>query len=113
MEENQMKNKLNAKVYCRNNEYGKMDFYLEMDREVLYLFTTNYFSKNIYKQYYNGRRLEEMYSKTSMMRQQKLKERIIRVSKYIAQENEVELFEKSSKSTYKIRKNDVFDHEAA
>lgn len=28
-----MKKRMNAKVFCRNNEYGKMDFYLEMDRE--------------------------------------------------------------------------------
>lgn len=51
-----MKKRMNAKVFCRNNEYGKMDFYLEMDREFFYLFTTNYFSKNIYEQYYNGKR---------------------------------------------------------
>lgn len=108
-----MKKRMNAKVFCRNNEYGKMDFYLEMDREVLYLFTTNYFSKNIYEQYYNGRRLEEVYSKTSMIRHQKLKERILRMSKYIAQEHSVDLFEKSSKPTYERRKNDDFDYEAA
>lgn len=108
-----MKKRMNAKVFCRNNEYGKMDFYLEMDREFFYLFTTNYFSKNIYEQYYNGKRLEEMFSKTSMIRHQKLKERIIRMSKYMAQENEVVLFEKSHKPTYKRRKNDYFDYEAA
>ena len=92
-----MKKRMNAKVFCRNNEYGKMDFYLEMDREVLY----------------NGRRLEEMYSKTSMIRHQKLKERILRMSKYIAQEHSVDIFEKSSKPTYERRKNDDFDYEAA
>ncbi|MCM1271044.1 MAG: hypothetical protein NC247_10545 [Ruminococcus flavefaciens] len=104
-----MKKRINAKVFCRNNEYGKMDFYLEMDREFFYL----YFAKNIYEQYYNGRRLEEMYSKTSMSRHQKLKERILRMSKYIAQENAIDLFEKSHKPTYKRRKNDYFDYEAA
>lgn len=108
-----MKKRMNAKVFCRNNEYGKMNFYLEMDREFFYLFTTNYFSKNIYEQYYNGRRLEEMYSKTSMSRHQKLKERILRMSKYIAQENAIDLFEKSHKPIYKRRKNDDFNYEAA
>lgn len=44
-----MKKKMNAKVFSRNNEYGKMDFYLEVDREFFYLFTTDYFSKNIYE----------------------------------------------------------------
>lgn len=28
-----MKKKMNAKVFSRNNEYGKIDFYIEVDRE--------------------------------------------------------------------------------
>ncbi len=108
-----MKKRMNAKVFCRNNEYGKMDFYLEVDREFFYLFTTSYFSKNIYEEYYRGKRLEEVYSKTSMVRHQKLKERILRMSKYTAQEIEVNLFEKPHKSKYKKSKYEDFDYEVA
>lgn len=108
-----MKKKMNAKVFCRNNEYGKMDFYLEVDREFFYLFTTDYFSKNIYEQYRAGRRLEDAYNKTSMIRHQKLKERIIRMSKYTAQENEFKLFEKRHRPVYKKDKYNDFDYEVA
>lgn len=108
-----MKKKMNAKVFSRNNEYGKMDFYLEVDREFFYLFTTDYFSKNIYEQYRAGRRLEDAYNKTSMIRHQKLKERIIRMSKYTAQENKFKLFKKRHRPAYKKDKYNDFDYEVA
>jgi len=96
-----MKDKLNAKVYCRNNEHGKLDFYLEVKGETMYLFTANFYSHNIHDEYYNGKRLDEVFSKTSMIRQQKLKERIIRMAKYTAQENQLALFSKSRKPVHK------------
>lgn len=38
--------KINAIVFCQNNEHGKMEFYLRINNEYnLYLFTTNYYSK--------------------------------------------------------------------
>lgn len=107
-----MRDKLNAKVFCRNNEYGKLDFYLEVKEEKLYLFTTDFYSRNIHDEYYNGKRLEEVFSKTSMIRQQKLKERIIRMAKFTAQENQLALFGKSKKPVH--RKSTVdYDYEIA
>lgn len=38
--------KINAIVFCQNNEHGKMEFYIRINNEYnLYLFTTNYYSK--------------------------------------------------------------------
>lgn len=96
-----MKDKINAIVYCRNNEYGKLDFYLKVRENSMYLFTTDFYSHCIHDEYYNGKRLDEVFSKTSMVRQQKLKERIIRMAKYTAVENEIALFGKSRKPLHK------------
>lgn len=93
-----MKQKINAKVYCRNNEYGKLDFYIKIRGKVMYLFTTDFYSRNIHSEYYNGKVLDEIFSKTDMVRQQKLKERIIRMVKYTEQENQIVLLSKSGKS---------------
>lgn len=108
-----MKNKLSAKIFCRNNEYGKLDFYLEVKGETMYLFTTDFYTHNIHNEYYNGKRLDEMFSKTSMVRQQKLKERIIRMVKFTAQEYELELFIKAKKPVYKEKVAVNYDYEVA
>ena len=95
-----MKNKLNAIVYCRNNEYGKLDFYLKVRENSMYLFTADFYSRSIHDEYYNGKRLNAVFNKTHMIRQQKLKERIIRMAKYAAAENDITLFSKSKKSVH-------------
>lgn len=50
-----MKDKINAIVYCRNNEYGKLDFYLKVRENSMYLFTTDFYSHCIHDEYYNGK----------------------------------------------------------
>lgn len=51
--------------------------------------------------YQNGKRLDAVFSKTPMIRQQKLKERIIRIAKYAAAENGIALFSKSKEQVHK------------
>lgn len=96
-----MKDKLNVKIFCRKNEYNKLDFYLDVKREVIYLFTCDYYSHNIFTEYYNGKRLEEVFTNTSLTCQQKLKERIIRMVKYTSQEYQLAIFGRSKKPVHK------------
>lgn len=98
-------------VFCQNNDYGKLDFYLFVDGKELYLFTTNYFSRNIYEKYRNGQRLEQLFENTSQIRQQKLKDRILRMTRYIAEEEHISLANKPKKP---IRnKTDDYEYEVA
>ncbi len=93
--------KSKPKVFCQKNvNNGFIDFYLKVDRgenKGIYLFTTDYFSYNVYDTYIRGRRIDEMYGNTSKVRQQKIKERILRSLRYIEQEYSIEIFEKSKK----------------
>lgn len=98
-------------VFCQNNDYGKLDFYLFADGKELYLFTTNYFSRNIYERYRNGQRLEQLFENTSQIRQQKLKERILRMARYIAEEESISLSKKTKKPIRK--KTDDYEYEVA
>lgn len=107
-----MKDKLNVKIFCRKNESGKLNFYLEVKCEVIYLFTCDYYSHNIFTEYYNGKRLEEVFTNTSLTRQQKLKERIIRMVKYTSQEYQLAIFGKSKKPVYRDITYD-YDYEVA
>ena len=92
------------KVFCqRNVNNGFIDFYLKVDRgqsNGIYLFTTDYFSYNVYDTYIKGRRIDEMYGNTSKVRQQKIRERILRSLKYIEQEYSIDIFERSGKKFY-------------
>lgn len=87
-----MKNTMNAKVLCMKNRTGTLDFYLTVRHQEMYLFTTRYYSNVIYQAYCNGRRIEDAYNRTCMIRQQKLKERILRMAKYAAYEYDLDLF---------------------
>ena len=107
-----MKDKHNVKIFCRKNESDKLDFYLEVKREVIYLFSCDYYSHNIYTEYYNGKRLEEVFTNTSLTRQQKLKERIIRMVKYTSQEYQLAILGKSKKPVHKDITYD-YDYEVA
>ena len=40
-------------VFCKNNKRGELDFFLLAAGKEFYLFTTNYFSRNIYEKYKN------------------------------------------------------------
>ena len=88
-----MKNTINAQVFCKKNETNTLDVYLRVHKDEMYLFTTRYYSSVIYQTYCNGRRIEEAYNGTSMIRQQKLRERILRMAKYTASEYDLDLFD--------------------
>ena len=108
--------KVNAMVFCQNNEYGKMEFYLRINNEYdLYLFTTNYYSKKIYALYKTGRRVEDVYSKTAVFRQQKLNERILRMVMYMSEETGIDLAtsRKRQRSERKIKTVEEYDYEVA
>lgn len=108
--------KMNAMVFCQNNEHGKMEFFLRVNNEYnLYLFTTNYYSKEIYALYHTGRRVEDAYSKTAVFRQQKLNERILRMVKYMSEENGIDLTvsRKRQRSERKIKVVEDYDYEVA
>ena len=92
-----MKNTINAQVFCKKNETNTLDFYLRVHKDEMYLFTTRYYSSVIYQTYCNGRRIEEAYNGTSMIRQQKLRERILRMAKYTASEYDLDLFDASQR----------------
>lgn len=98
-------------VFCQNNDYGKLDFYLLADEKVLYLFTTNYFSRNIYEKYRNGQRIEQLFENTSKVRQQKLSERLLRMVRYMAVEESIPLAKKTKKPIHKEIED--YDYEVA
>lgn len=87
-----MKNTMNAKVFCKKNDSNTLDFYLRVHEQEMYLFTTRYFSNVIYQTYCNGKRIEEAFNRTGMTRQQKLKERILRMAKFTAYEYDLDWF---------------------
>ena len=88
-----MKNTINAQVFGKKNNINTLDFYLRVHKNEMYLFTTKYYASVIYQWYCNGRRSEEAYNGTSMIRQQKLRERILRMAKYTASEHALDLFD--------------------
>ena len=98
-------------VFCQNNDYGKLDFYLYVDGKELYLFTTNYFSRNIYEKYRNGQRIEQLFENTSKVRQQKLSERLLRMVRYMAVEESIPLAKKTKKPIHKEIED--YDYEVA
>ena len=92
-----MKNTMNAQVFCKKNDINTLDFYLRIHELEMYLFSTRYYSEPIYQTYCNGRRIEDAYNRTCMFRQQKLRERILRMAKYAADENDINLFKDSQR----------------
>lgn len=103
--------KVKIMVFCQNNEYGKLDFYLMADEKEMYLFTTNYFSRNIFEKYRNGQRLDQLFENTSKVRQQRLNERILRMVRYVAEEESIAIDRKTKKP---IRtKSEDYDYEVA
>lgn len=108
--------KINAIVFCQNNEHGKMEFYLRINNEYnLYLFTMNYYSKKIYALYHTGRRVEDAYSKTAVFRQQKLNERILRMVKFMSEENGIDFAtsRKRQRNEHRIKAVEEYDYEVA
>lgn len=76
------------KIVCRKNDLNTLDFFLVNSKsKSFYLFTTKYFSKTVFAEYVNGKKFDSVYTGTRKFRQQKLKDRILRLSDYIIQEN--------------------------
>lgn len=98
-----MKGKINAKVFCRKNNSGSLDFYMGVRNEKFYMFTTTYYSYGIYSIYRNGVMIGDVFRNTRNTRQQKLNERIIRMAKYIELENSITVFNKKPKKDHHIR----------
>ena len=69
-----MKNTINAKVICRKNSSGTLNFYLEAKGQEIYLFVTKYYSYNMYSMYRNGVRAEKAFEHTENFRHQKFKD---------------------------------------
>lgn len=108
-----MKNNMNVQVVCRRNEIGTLDFHLAAKGTEIYLFTTKYFSYTIFQEYRHGKRFEELFHNTKMFRQQKLKERILRMIKYTSQEYSLNLFEERKTKETKERGDIDYEYEVA
>ena len=65
-----MKDKLTAKIFCNKNNRGTLDFYLKIRHNIYYLFTTSYYSQNIYEEYQSGKIVSDVYQKTDSIRQE-------------------------------------------
>ncbi|MBQ1464811.1 MAG: hypothetical protein II690_04665 [Ruminococcus sp.] len=89
-----MKKRIIAKVYCRKNTYGTLDFFLDADSQAYYLFTTNYYSQVIHDEYHAGRMVDNAFRKSRSVREQKLRERIIRMTRYMENENDMTIFQR-------------------
>ena len=104
-----MKNYMNVKIICKRNEIGTLDFHLLTRDNEIYLFTTKYYSYNVFKEYRHGKRFEDVFRNTKMFRQQKLKEHILRIAKYASHEHSLNLFEE--KKTTPNKERGVIDYE--
>ena len=97
-------NKTNTKVFCRRNENETLNFYIEMnmrgEKKIAYLFTTSYGSKNIEAEYKNGKRLNQIFENTRKFRQQKLRDRIIKMISFIEDEYDIRLTNKNNFKSY-------------
>lgn len=101
---------MNIKVSCERNEMGTLNFYVSHNNDNIYLFSTRYYSKPIEKEYQNGKLLKDIFEKTPQVRQQKLRERIIRMVKYVVSENNFEVTTKNSNYSYHTeRASKVYD----
>ena len=98
------------KVFCRNDKHGTMDFYLDIGTDRIYLFSTRYYSAAIFREYQYGqsmneildqsptfkhrkyfyrKRKDDLTAKKNEAQKQKLRERIVRMVRYIERENEL------------------------
>ena len=108
-----MKKRASAKVYCRNNNHGELDFYLEADSKNYYLFTTRYYSEPIFSEYSAGRMVDSVYRSSYSVRHQRLKEYILRMVKYIEMEEEITVLAKPEKKSNKYRQHKAMKYNKA
>lgn len=89
-----MKKTSSAWISC-TQEQDRMNFYLKTERELIYLFSTNYYSANIYKEYANGQPMSYLFRNSRQHRQQNIRSRAIRMLAYVEKEYNLQLFEKT------------------
>lgn len=89
-----MKKNSNARISC-TQEQDRMNFYLKTEQEMIYLFSTNYYSANIYHEYANGRPMSYLFRNSRQHRQQNIRSRAIRMLAYVEKEYNLKLFEKT------------------
>ena len=84
----------NLRVICKNEQYGTMDFYLRAGERTYFLFRTPYFSMPIFREYAAGRDIREVYRKTCLTRQSRIRAHILRAVRSLELEYEIELLDK-------------------
>ncbi len=90
-----MKKNIEPKVFCKNSRYGQLDFYLIMNEEEIFMFSTSFYSSTIFNDYKDGRNLSFIFRNTKEYRQENIKKRIIRTLRYIEMEYDVQLLNKT------------------
>ena len=92
------KNKMKrTMITCTNPENGQMHFYVTLPTETVYLFSTKYFSNNIFQLFKNGVSVEKLFQSSRNIRRQNIQEHLIRNLKDIEKEYEIPLFQNSRK----------------
>lgn len=90
-------------IFCTNARRGQMDFYASLPTETVYLFSTQYFSNNIFRLFKNGVSMDRLFQTSRNTRRQNIQEHLIRNLKTIEKEYEITLFQNSKK--YYQKKN--------
>lgn len=86
-----MKSKL--MFFAENPERGAMTFYMNANGKRHFLFTTGYFSKEIFASYCRGRSLQSILSdKNYAPNAKKVRSRILQMAKYLDKEYELNAF---------------------
>lgn len=86
-----------VKVFCTSNTKNQMDFFVSLPAETVYLFTVKYFSNSIYHEYKNGVAIENLFHTTRNVRQQTIREHLLRNLKDLEKGYNLSLFRKSKK----------------
>ena len=86
-------------------ENGQMHFYVTLPTETVYLFSTKYFSNNIFQLFKNGVPVERLFHSSRNIRRQNIQEHLIRNLKDIEKEYEIPLFQNSRKHFQKTSRN--------
>ena len=92
-------------ITCTNPENGQMHFYVTLPTETVYLFSTKYFSNNIFQLFKNGVPVERLFQSSRNIRRQNIQEHLIRNLKGIEKEYEISLFQNSRKHFQKTSRN--------
>ncbi|MDE5736814.1 MAG: hypothetical protein K2H93_00440 [Oscillospiraceae bacterium] len=98
-----MKKNKNAKIFCTQEQH-RMNFYLQFEEDFIYLFSTNYYSSIIFREYANGKPMSYLFRNSRQYRQQNIRSRALRMLTYVEKEYHLQLFEKK-KVKVKIRKS--------